>query len=192
MLALRMSYTLRELRAILRPALVAAALVGTASAARAQSPAPRLLEYQATVPAAWTTRAPSSSMRLAEYVVGPAAAGGNAEVVVYFFGSGQGGTADANLARWKSQFSNPAGGPVFEQVTHDSTSVAKLTVAEYRGTYARGIGMGSAPEAARPNNTLVAVVAETPRGMLFFQLFGPQAAVESARASYLAYVKSLR
>jgi len=80
---------------------------------------------------------------------------------------------------------------VFERIAYDSTNVAKLTVAEYRGTYARGMGAGSARDAARPNYTLVAVVAETARGTLFFQLFGPQAAVETARPAYLTYVRSL-
>lgn len=149
-----------------------------------------LLGYTTSVPTGWTTREPSSSMRLAEYVIPTSQ--GSAEVVVYFFGPSQGGTTDANLARWKSQFSNPAGGAVFEKVSRDSSAVSPLTVAEYRGTYARGIGAGSAPEAARPNNTLLAVVAETHKGTLFFQLFGPQAAVDAARASYMTFVRGLK
>ena len=36
---------------------------------------------------------------------------GRAEVVVYFFGKGQGGNVDANLARWKGQFSTSDGSP---------------------------------------------------------------------------------
>ena len=146
-----------------------------------------LLDYKATVPAVWTSRTPSSSMRLAEFVAGAT----GAEVIVYFFGPGQGGPVDANLARWKGQFSNPAGGLVSEVVTHEKTAFP-LTVAEYRGTYARGVGMGSAPEAARPNHMLVAVVAETPKGAIFFQLFGPAAAVEEQRAAYLKFVRGLK
>lgn len=170
-------------------AVAAASLLSFAAPLSAQPVAGTLLGYTATTPAAWTARTPSSSMRLAEYAT---AASAGAEVVVYFFGPGQGGSPDANLARWKSQFSNPSGGAVFERVSRDSTPVAKLTIAEYRGTYARGMGAGSAPDAARPNSTLLAVVAETPRGTLFFQLFGPQAAVESARAAYMTYIRSVR
>lgn len=175
-------------------AVAASALLSVAAPLSAQPG--MLLGYTATTPAAWTPRTPSSSMRLAEFVVAPPASttagAAGAEVVVYFFGPGQGGSPDANLARWKSQFSNPSGAAVFERVSRDSTPVAKLTIAEYRGTYARGMGAGSAPEAALANNTLVAVVAETPRGTLFFQLFGPQAAVESARAAYMTYIRSVR
>lgn len=170
---------------------LAAAMLWLSPAALSAQTAPlTLLGYTTSVPAGWTTRAPSSSMRLAEYVI--PSPHGNAEVVVYFFGPGQGGTTDANLARWKSQFSNPSGGEVFERTSRDSSAASPLTVAEYRGTYARGMGTGSAPESARPNNTLLAVVAETPKGTLFFQLFGAQAAVDAARASYMSFVRGLK
>lgn len=155
----------------------------------AQPQSVALLDYHAAVPAAWTFRKPSSTMRLAEYVAG---APGGAEIVVYYFGASQGGTVDANLERWKSQFSNPKGGAVEEKITHEKSGAFPLTIAEYRGTYARGIGPGSAPEAARPNNTLIAVVAETPKGTLFFQLFGPTEAVNAQRAAYLDFVRSMK
>lgn len=113
-------------------------------------------------------------------------------MVVYFFGTSQGGSVDANLTRWKSQFTNPNGGAVQEKISHEKSGAFTLTIAEYRGTYARGIGAGSAPEAERPNQILTAVVAETPKGTLFFQLFGPVAAVEAQRAAYLEFVRSMK
>ncbi|MCU0634805.1 MAG: hypothetical protein MUE41_08025 [Gemmatimonadaceae bacterium] len=149
-----------------------------------------LLDYRATVPTGWTPRQPSSSMRLAEYLV-PVPGMGHADAIVYFFGPGQGGSAVANLERWKAQFSTPDGSPVYERITKDSTRVASLVVAEYRGTYARGVGMGSTSSAALPNHTLVAVVATTPRGTLFYQLYGPSPTVAAARAAYLGFVRSL-
>jgi hypothetical protein len=150
------------------------------------------LEYRTAVPAAWVAATPSSSMRLAEYRV-PATGGAiPVEVVVYFFGPGQGGSPQANLERWKSQFSNPGGGPVEESVRRDTTGAFPLTIAEYRGTYARGVGTGSSADAARPGHTLIAVVAETPRGTLFFQCFGPAAAVDAQRSVYLQFVRGLR
>ncbi len=182
------------LRHLLIPAVVAAApfapSIHSATASVVQSTV-TLLEYQAAVPKGWSARAASSSMRLAEFTTGTASVPG-AEVIVYFFGPGQGGPVDANLARWKGQFTNPAGGAVYEKVTTDKSGAFPLTLAEYRGTYARGVGNGSSAEAARPNHVLVAAVAETPKGTLFFQLFGPAAAVEAQRAAYVAFVKSLK
>ncbi len=153
----------------------------------AQDTRATFLDYHTTVPAGWTSRSPSSSMRLAEY-----STGGTAEVVVYFFGKGQGGPPDANLARWKSQFSNPSGGAVYESVTRDTGGLFPLTIAEYRGSYARGIGTGADADAARPDHILIAVVAETPRGTLFFQCFGPSAAVSTQRTAYMTFVRGLK
>ncbi len=154
----------------------------------------KLLQYMAVVPAGWTSREPSSSMRLAEFTTSASAGAGapGAEIVVYYFGAGQGGPVDANLARWKSQFSNPSGGAVYEKITKDPSGAYPLTIAEYRGSYARGTGMGSAPDKALPDHVLLAAVAETEQGTMFFQLYGPASAVEAQRATYLAFVRSLK
>ncbi len=148
-----------------------------------------LLDYTATVPQTWTSRPPASKMRLAEYIAGPP---GGAEVVVYFFGPSQGGTVGANLERWKAQFSNPDGKPVIEKVSHEKSGAFNITIAEYLGTYARGIGAGSSPQDALPNHMLIAVIAETPKGSVIFQMFGPTAATEAQRAAYLAFVRSMK
>jgi hypothetical protein len=166
-------------------------LAATTSRAGAQAPAVSLLGYHATVPAGWTPRASASSMRLAEFVAPGPDSLSRAEVVVYFFGAGQGGDVAANLARWKAQFSNPDGSPVFEAVTRDSSGAFPVTFAEYRGTYARGVGAGS-PETARSDQTLVAAVAETPRGTMFIQLFGPSARVAAERSAFTRFVSGLK
>ena len=169
-------------------------LVGGSLTMSAELPAQTVafLGYETLVPSGWSARTPSSSMRLAEYTAPARGDTAGAEIIVYFFGAGQGGSVDANLARWKSQFSNPDGAPVSERVVRDSTGAFPLTIASYRGTYARGIGAGSTPEKARPNHGLIAVVAETPKGTLFFQMFGPITSVDAQRDAYLAFIKRLK
>jgi hypothetical protein len=149
-----------------------------------------LLDYRTAVPAGWTSRAPSSSSRLAEFVV-PRTTDGSAEVVVFFFGPRQGPNVEANLARWKGQFSTPDGSPVYEHVSRDSSGVFPLTFAEYRGTYRRGIGAGSA-DSVRTGQELMASIVETPRGTLFIQMFGPIARVDAERDTFTQFVKRLR
>jgi len=180
---------MRSLFSVSRAACAAAVLVVVgAPAARAQNPTVTLLGYQTTVPAGWTSRPASSSMRLAEYTT-PGTPG--AEVVVYFFGQGQGGAVQPNLTRWRAQFSSPDGSPVREKVTRDSTGAFPITIAEYTGTYARGIGAGDASQ-AKPDQTLVAAIVETAKGTIFVQLFGPSAAVASQHESLVRFVKALR
>jgi hypothetical protein len=169
-------------------------LLGTASFAGdawAQGSSITLLGYHTTVPAAWTSRAPSSSSRLAQFVVPGPDSASNVEVVVYFFGNTPGGNVEANLARWRGQFSTPDGSPVPETITRDSSGAFPITVAEYRGTYRRGIGAGS-PDSARTGQGLLAAIAETPRGALFIQLFGPASRVGAERETFLRFVKGLK
>jgi hypothetical protein len=90
------------------------------SALHAQSTV-TLLDYRATVPASWVTAPSTSSMRLAQYTIPGRDSSVSAEVVVYFFGKGQGGNVEANLARWKAQFSMPDGSAVYEKVERDSS-----------------------------------------------------------------------
>lgn len=157
----------------------------------AQSTTVTMLGYTTTVPAGWTPRAPSSSMRLAEYTITAPDGSVGAEVVVYFFGKGQGGAVEPNLTRWRAQFSTPDGSPVPEKITRDSTGAFPITIAEYTGTYARGIGAGDASNAKR-GQTLVAAIVETPRGTMFAQLFGPAAAVGAQREALVRFVKGLK
>jgi hypothetical protein len=174
-------------------ALIASAvLVGVSRPATAAAQATvRLLGYETAVPATWTPRAPSSSMRLAEYTVAPNDGAGSAEVVVYYFGQGQGGSVPANLERWRGQFSEPDGSAVPEVVVHDSSAAFPITIADFRGTYRRGFGAGSA-DSVRADQELLAAIAETPRGTLFVQLFGSVARVSAERTVFVNFVKSLR
>ena len=162
------------------------ALTGSASAQGGLS----LLDYRTNVPAGWVSRTPSSSMRLAELVL-PTTQEGSGEVVVFFFGPAQGGNVDANLTRWKGQFSNPDGSPVVQTVTRDSSGAFPLTFAEYTGSYRRGIGMGSA-DSIRAGQRLIAGIVETPRGTLFIQMFGTAARIAAERDVFLRFVKGLK
>ena len=165
-----------------------ACLAGSCSAQRAVV---TVLDYHTTVPAGWVTRTPSSSSRLAQFVVPGPDSASNAEVVVFFFGAMQGGNVQANLARWRSQFSTPDGSPVPETVTRDSSGAFPVTIAEYRGTYRRGVGAGSA-DSVRMGQALITAIVETPRGPVFLQLFGPVARVTAEREAFVRFVKELK
>ncbi len=159
--------------------------------ATAQASPLTLLGYHTSAPADWVARPPASSSRLAQFVVPGPTLADSSEVVVFFFGTAQGGNVDANLERWRSQFSTPDRSPVPEQVTRDSTGTFPITIAEFSGSYRRGIGAGSA-DSVRTGQTLVATIVETPRGTLFIQLFGPTGPVAREREAFLRFVKELK
>ena len=179
-----MIHPLRALSLLLAP--VVLATIGSRDLV-AQDRSVTLLDYKAAVPAGWVSKTPSSTSRLAQFIVpGP----DSAEIVVFFFGASMGGNVDANLTRWRGQFSNGDTKPAYERVTRDSSGKFPLTVAEYSGTYRRGVGMGSA-DSVRTGQTLIATIVETPRGAMFIQLFGPSARVSAERDTFLKFVKGI-
>jgi hypothetical protein len=134
-----------------------------------------------TTPAAWKTATNPSAMRLATYKVPaekPDTEEGDVSVVR------AGGTADANIARWREQFE----GAVKETRTTRTVAGLAVTVVELQGTYRGGSG---ASTTSRPGWSLVAAIVETRRLPYFFKLTGGTATVHSARASFEALLDSI-
>ena len=151
----------------------------------------RLLDLTAQVPETWVAQQPSSSMRLAQFRVPGKAGSEDAELVVFYFGQGQGGSAEANIARWQSQFSIPDGKPVNASIQRFKVGGMSATSVELTGSYARTLGMEAAG-APVPDQTLLAAILETPKGNLFFQLHGPKALVAANREAFLSMVRGAK
>jgi hypothetical protein len=170
--------------------LALAALIVAPLPLAAQSRELTLLDYHVTAPASWQPRTPSSTSRLAEFTL-PQSADGGGEVVVYFFGPQQQPNVDANLARWKEQFSHPDGSPVVETVSRDSAGAFPIVFAEYEGSYRRGIGAGSA-DSVRLGQRLIAAIVPTPKGTMYVQMFGAAARIAAERDAFTRFVKAIR
>jgi hypothetical protein len=142
------------------------------------------------VPKSWAP-GPSSAMRLATYFL-PAAPGETEkpELAVFWFGPGKGGSVDANVERWFSQF---ASSPADPKPTRSLTRVGTLpvTLVKAAGTYSAGTGMGAAP-AAKSGYALRGAIAEGPNGAVFFKLTGPRRSVATAGKDFDALVASLK
>ena len=170
-------------------AVVAASLLTLAPAAFAVAPAAPTAAggIQWTVPVRWTSGA-GSTMRVATYAV-PAAKGAEpGECAVFFFGSGQGGGIEDNVARWGKQFE---GAPVPKRAT---TTVAgmRVTRAEVAGTYLAPGGPMMQSTGKKTGYRLLGAIVEAPGGNVFFKLTGPAATVAAAQADFDALVSSLR
>jgi hypothetical protein len=127
-------------------------------------------------------------MRVATYEI-PAAKGAAAgECAVFFFGPGQGGGIDDNVARWTKQFE---GAP---KAATRSAPVAGLQVtrAEVAGTYLAPGGPMMQSTGKKTGYRLLGAIVEAPGGNVFFKLTGPAATVASAQADFDALVASIR
>lgn len=146
---------------------------------------------EAQAPAAWTMVPPATDKRLAQFKITTPGEGMTAEVIVYYFGKGDGGTAEANIERWQGQFVGTKEQPVIPSVQRFESNGMTVTTAELHGAYARGIGVGPVG-VPKPDQTLLAAVVETPEGNLIIQLHGMAASVSAQKEGFLAFVRSIR
>jgi hypothetical protein len=140
-----------------------------------------------TVPARWTAGA-GSSMRVATYVIPAAKGSGSGECAVFFFGPGQGGGIDDNVARWAKQFE---GAPA-PKSTASTVAGIRVTRAEVAGTYLAPGGPMMQSTGKKTGYRLLGAIVEAPGGNVFFKLTGPAATVAAAQAELDALVASIR
>jgi hypothetical protein len=169
-----------------------AAATGSLSAAGPQRQAAARAEtaggVQWTVPAKWTNGA-GSAMRVATYSVPGARGSAAGECAVFFFGPGQGGNVDDNVARWAKQFE---GAPPPVKKTAANPAGLRVTRAEVSGTYLAPGGPMMQSTGKRPGYRLLGAIVEGPDGNVFFKLTGEAATVAAAQADFDALVTSLR
>lgn len=150
-------------------------------------------ELKSNVPAGWVTEQPSSAMRKAQYKL-PKVEGDSedAELVLYFFGTGQGGTVQANIDRWVDQMQQADGSASKEKAKIETLIVngLKVTTVDVGGTYTAQMSPGSDKHYDNRNSRLRAAVVETPKGNYFAKLIGPEKTVSRWDQSFNEYVKS--
>jgi hypothetical protein len=127
-----------------------------------------------TAPAAWKSEA-ARSMRAATYTIAPATGDTTgAECVVYFFGAGQGGSVDANIDRWKGQFTGADGRAAKAQVAKRTIHGVTMTTIDTSGAYAGMGGPMAAAQAPAAGYRLLGAIVEGPGGNLFVKFTGPE------------------
>ncbi|MEM1060636.1 MAG: hypothetical protein AAGK14_15600 [Verrucomicrobiota bacterium] len=139
----------------------------------------------APVPKNWTAQPASSQMRAAQWTVAPPKADKDApglepgEVVVFYFGSGQGGGPKDNIERWQRRMQAADGSPVTGEVSQRVVDGMRLHVLVAYGTYAAGMPMPGFKPTLKPDYGLVGVVIETREGNVFVRFTGPKALVKA-------------
>jgi hypothetical protein len=106
-------------------------------------------------------------MRAATYTVD------DAECAVYFFGQGQGGSVQANIDRWKGQFSQPNGQPVVAKTAKRTLHGLPVTTIELEGSYAGMAGPMGGASAPKPGYRMLGAIVENAQGNVFIKFAGP-------------------
>jgi hypothetical protein len=143
---------------------------------------------QWTTPAGWKAEA-ERPMRLATYALAP-----GAECAVYFFGSGQGGSVDANLDRWVGQFLQADGKPSKSAAKIDKRTIHgwPVTTVDVAGAYT-GMGgpMAKSDAPPMPGYRMLAAIVEGPQGSVFFKCTGPAKTIAANQAAFEKMLASL-
>jgi hypothetical protein len=129
-----------------------------------------------TTPAAWQSAPNPNPMRLATYKVGA-----GSEMTV----ARAGGSVDANVQRWTTQFD---GAPAADR-SEKQVNGLKVTVVRIAGTFLGG-GMTNAPE-KHDGWAMQAAIVESSGPPYFFKLLGPADQVSAARPAFDALIASL-
>ncbi len=148
------------------------------------------VEWEA--PEGWKEVRPSSSMRKAQYRLSGGEGGRPATLAVYHFGSRGGGSVQANIDRWVGQFETSDGSSAAEAAETSRERVDGMTIhlVDVAGTYNPGTGMGAGEP--KQDHRMLAAIAETERGSVFFKLVGPSATVDAHESEFETFVDSFQ
>jgi hypothetical protein len=146
-----------------------------------------------TAPAEWKVEG-ERPMRVVTYRV-PAAKGDaeSAELAVFYFGAGKGGSVDANVQRWVNQFQRPDGSSVEKDAKRKQETISGLPVmmVDVKGTYSGG-GPMMGPATPKPGYRLLGAIVEGPEGAIFFKLTGPEKTVTGAEKPFRKMIEGMK
>ena len=168
-------------------AAAAAAVLGLAGAAAlfaAQGVSSAGIRW--TIPAGWTDEG-ARPMRVATYRVPAAPGAETGECGVFYFGKGQGGSIEENIARWGQQFEG-GGKP---KVTVTTISGLKVHRVETAGTYLAPGGPMMQSTGKKPGYRLLGAIIEAPDGNVFFKFTGPAVTLAASEKAFDGMIKSI-
>jgi hypothetical protein len=152
---------------------------------------------ESRTPADWHEEKPNSSMRLYQFRLSPIGDDKDqAEVTIFYFGPGQGGSAADNVKRWKGFFVPPEG-----KTINEVSKVQKLKVGEIAATYLDIHGTYSfkfppfspnAKTTLRPNYRMLGIVFEAKQGPYFIRMVGPEHTVAYYQKGFDEWLKGFK
>jgi hypothetical protein len=140
-----------------------------------------------TVPANWKSEA-QRPMRLGTYTVAQ-----GAECGVYYFGQGQGGSAEANVDRWVGQFLQADGKPskAAAKIAKRTVHGLPVTTVDVSGAYTGMGGPATQPGPAVSGYRMLGAIVEGPQGSIFFKFVGPAKTIAQNQAAFDKMIASL-
>jgi hypothetical protein len=176
-----------------RFAIISACLVlGLASAADEKGTKVNFDDLSSTTPATWEKDKPTSFMRFAQFKL-PKKGDDKEDAEVVIFAK-LGGSAKANVDRWKSQF-KPAGGKSIDDVaklTELKVAGCAVTRLEVEGTWSGSPTKPGTKADPKPGYKGIFYQFEGPENPYHIRLVGPAKTVEEYKKGYDEWVKGFK
>jgi hypothetical protein len=161
---------------------------------RAEAPV-TLGGMKSSAPSDWKSEATSSRMRVYQFAV-PKSEGDprDAEIIIFTFGAMGGGTAEQNVARWKSMFIPPEGKKIDDVAKVDEFKVgpAEVTYLDVQGTYRHKASPMATTEDLRPDSRMLAVMFQTAQGPYYIRFVGPAKTVSAHKQQFDDWLKAFK
>ncbi len=149
----------------------------------------------AKTPEGWTSET-AMAPRVAQYAIPPAEGDKEgAQLIVFHFGQGQGGTPESNIQRWAGWFEEEPGKKVAAPKAEVSeVNGMKLHRVDLKGTYVaqKSIMDPSQGKFNEPNYRMVGAILEAPEGSYYFRFVGPEKTVAANVEKFDQYLKDLK
>lgn len=148
-------------------------------------------------PSNWKSEDPTGQNRVYQFTI-PKADGDkeDALLIVFFFGTGQGGGIEANIQRWKNMVKPAEGAKESDayKTTEFKIGDVKATMFEANGTYMLKKRPFDPNEKAepRPDYRMVAVILETKNGPYYIRMYGPKKTMEANKKGFEDWIKNLK
>jgi hypothetical protein len=120
----------------------------------------------------------------------------SAELIIFYFGPGGGGSAEENIKRWKGMIAPPQGKKIDDVAKVDKFKVGdvKVTYLDVEGTYLakeRPFDPNSKVE-RKPDYRMLGVVFESPKGPYFMRVTGPAKTVAEQKKAFDEWLKNFK
>jgi hypothetical protein len=120
----------------------------------------------------------------------------DAEVVIFYFGEGAGGSAKDNIKRWKGMFNPPKGKKIDDVAKVEKMKVGDVAVTylDVHGTYKfkKAPFVPDSQAELRPDSRMIGVIFESPKGPYYFRLVGPARTVAHYKKGFDQFLKGFK
>jgi hypothetical protein len=170
--------------------------LGLANGGAARSEEVVLDGLKSKTPADWVMQKPTSKLRAFQFqlkkVDGDPA---DAELVIFFFGTGSGGSVAENVKRWKGQFQPPKDKTIDDVSKVDEFKVGKVNVTylDVHGTYLfRSPKDPNAQAKPFPHYRRFGVIFASENGPYFITVTGPEKTMAKHKKDFDGWLKNFK